>query len=512
MKTKFWFITIIIVASIFRVFYLDLIEFKFDEAYYIYQLTQFKLSHVASFHSGISSSGMHNFPLFHYILIFLGIFSIEPQWFSFEIAIINVLLVGFFYLFIKKFYGNIIAVSSSLLLATSPWAILYSRKIWQPDLILLFLLPAFYFLHRLTILNNIKRTSFLLFLFLTLLWQEYFAGFYLLILTPIILSVGKIKFSYKYALFGFMLGLIPALTYISYNLSSTPFCVDCRAFFSYQGEARVFDLNNFIRPSQILTGLYFENSLGNNMPEFLQIYPILKILNYVFLMEFLLFLFGIYYILKFQAKYKFILFYLLIPVIYFLTKNPARMYYFIVLMPVMLILFGSAFQLFFKLTKNLTLKIVISLLLVTIIGSNLFFVYSFYQFLDSKKVIDGDFGAIYPVTKYYVENQIKDYFILPYYNELRSYAFVFPKPEFIHFRLAEFFMQKNQANLAVSELQKALEINDKDIVARSNLAYIFILTKNYDEAKKQLDILRNSDKDTTIKLENLLQKSLDNNK
>lgn len=408
MKVRYWFILIIIIASVFRIFYLDLIEFKFDEAYNVYQLNQFKLTHVLSFHSGLSSSGMHNFPLLHYLLIFLGIFSQDPQYLTFLIALINVILVGLFYIFVRKFYGNIVAVSSALLLASSPWAILYSRKIWHPDLILLFLLPAFYFLHKLTIPNNIKRSSLLLFLFLTLLFQQHFSGFYFLILTPFILAICKIKFSFKYAFIGLVLGLIPALPYISYNLSSTPICIDCRAFFSFQNEIKTFDYSNFIRPSQILTGLFFEDALGNNMPEFLSIYPLLNLFNKIFLLEFILPILGAFYILKFHKKYRFILFYLFIPFIYFLTKNPARMYYFIVLMPVMLILFGSAFQLFFKLTKNIIVKILIIILLILIIGSNLLFEFYFYQYLTNKKIIDGNYGTIYSVTKNYVESQIKN--------------------------------------------------------------------------------------------------------
>lgn len=510
MKARYWFILIIIIASFFRIFYLDLIEFKFDEAFNIFQLNQFYLNHQLSFHSGISSSGMHNFPMLHYVLIFLGIFSQDPQYITFIIALINVVLVGFFYLFIRRFYGNITAVCSALLLALSPWAILYSRKIWHPDLILLFLLPAFYFLHKLTIPNNIKRTSLLLFLFLTLLTQQHFSGFYLLIFTPIVLMICKIKFNFKFALIGFLLGLIPAFSYISYNLSSTPFCVDCRAFFSFQGEERIFDLNNFARPSQILTGLYFENSLGNSMTEFTQQNPTLKIINLIFLLEFILPILGALYILKFHKKYAFIFFYLLIPVIYFLTKNPARMYYFIVVMPVMLILFGSAFQLFFKYAKNNISKVLITFLLIIIIGSNFIFIYYFYQFLNTKKIINGDYGPIYSVTKNFIDDQTKDYFVLPYYNELRPYAFVFAKPEIIHLKLAEFFLQKQQVTLALNELQKALELNDKDILARANLAYIFILTKRYDKAKEQLDILKNLDKEIAIKLENLMQESVRN--
>ncbi|MDO8638125.1 MAG: glycosyltransferase family 39 protein [Candidatus Daviesbacteria bacterium] len=461
MKAKYWFILIIIIASIFRIFYLDLIEFKFDEAFNIFQLNQFYLSHQLSFHSGISSSGMHNFPLLHYLLIFLGLFSQDPQYVTFVIALINVFLVGFFYLFVKKFYGNIVAVTSSLLLASSPWAILYSRKIWHPDLILLFLIPALYFLHKLTIPNNIKRTSLLLFLFLALLLQQHFSGFYLLILTPAILIICKIRFNLKYAFIGFLLGLIPSLSYISYNLSAMPICPDCQAFFSFQGEIRQFDLNNFIRPSQILTGLYFEDALGNNMAEFLQQNPLINILNWIFFLEFILPIFGAFYIFKYQKKYLFILIYLLIPLIYFLTKNPARMYYFIVIMPVMLILFGSGFQLFFKASKNSIIKILIIFLLGFIIGSNLIFEFYFYQFLNYKKVINGNFGQIYPVTRNYVEDQIRDYLMLPYYSELRSYAFIFASPEIIHYRLADFFIQKQQIEFAKKEMLLQESIKNK---------------------------------------------------
>ncbi|MFH0936768.1 MAG: hypothetical protein V1808_00535 [Candidatus Daviesbacteria bacterium] len=498
-------ILVFIVAAIFRIFFMDLIEFKFDEAFNVYQLTQFYLHPSINFHSGLSSSGMHNFPLLHYLLIILGVFSRDPQYLSFVIALINTVLVVIFYLVIRKFYGNFVAIMSSLVIATSPWCILYSRKIWHPDLTLIFLIPAFYFLHKI-IFNKNHKAQIPLFAFLVLLIQQHFSGVYLLILTIVVLIISKIKINIKYFIIGVCLGLIPALPWILYNLSATPFCPDCKAYIAYQGQPQNFDFNNFLRPVQILNGLYFEDALGEDWNLFLEQYPQIKVFNVIFWLEGLIFLLGIVFIFLFNKKYIFLLIYLLgIPLIYFITRNPPRMHYFVILLPILAVVFGLTFKQVFNLTKTSFLKYLVLSIFIILILINLIFESYFYQFLASKKDIKGNFGPIYPLTRDFVSKKLAPYSFFPDYEELRSYAYVFAKPEILHPKLGEYFLQKKQITFATLEFQKALGVNEDDLTSAANLTYIYIITKDFNQAKKELDILSTKDATVSSKLKLLLE-------
>ena len=191
-SSYFWISFIFASAAFFRIFFLDLIEFKADEALSLFQTYQFfKNPHIIQ--TGlITSIQTHNFPLFNYLLIILSLFTRNPQFVSFVIALINSILVVSFYLIVRKYYGNLTASFAAFLLAFSPWAILFSRKIWAQDLILLVVIPIFYLIHRL-VFDKDRRAVFWIFLLLTLLIQLHNSGFFFAFVTVGIILILKRK-------------------------------------------------------------------------------------------------------------------------------------------------------------------------------------------------------------------------------------------------------------------------------------------------------------------------------
>ena len=135
-KPLFWVIIIFIAASIFRLSFLDLIEFKLDEARDVYEMERFWSDPYFIQRGTIQSTGIYNPPLWYYFLAIISWPSRDPQYLSFMIALINCVGVAGFYWVIQRFYGQFVGVSAGLLMAFSPWAILFSRKIWAPDMIL----------------------------------------------------------------------------------------------------------------------------------------------------------------------------------------------------------------------------------------------------------------------------------------------------------------------------------------------------------------------------------------
>lgn len=496
-----WIVLIFFLASIFRIFNLDLIEFKFDEAYTVFQMEQFYAHPYLMQVGPPQSTGVYNPPLYNYILIFFSLFSRDPQYLSFVIALINTIFIMLFYLVIRRFYGNLTAVFSSLLIALSPWSIIFSRKIWIPDLILPFMVGFLFFLHR--FLFDKKSGSLVpTFIMLGLLVQMHASGWFFAFVTILIFFALKVSISWKKVIVGFLIGFIPAIPYFLRQLSSTPICIDCASFLNYQALPKPFDFNVFVRPFQLLGGMNFEALLGNDYLALTQSSPILGLINYTLLLQLLILPFGLIYIIKRKRQYLFLLFYpVAVPILYFLTKTPSYMHYFTILIPVMALIFGYSLSILWNLSKVNFGKAAVGVIFLVFLATNFIFISKFFDFISVKQIIDGDFGSIYPKTRDYVVDQVKDYRMLPDYGLIKAYAFMFAKPEIIHGKLGELFLSGGSPDLAVNEFKKAIDSNSKDSFSRANLSYIYLLSGKDESALEELNTLKSYDATSAAKLE-----------
>lgn len=452
-RTLFWILIFLLGAGYFRIFFLNLIEFKLDEATTVYQTVQFFLNPHVIQRGLISGIGVYNFPLFNYLVIILGVFSRDPQFITFLIALINTLLVPIFYLIIRKYYDHITAIFSAFLLAFSPWAIIFSRKIWAQDLILMLLIPLFALLHELIIRKKIYLTM-PVFILLVLLVQLHASGFFLLVTTILVLIILRIRFNVWQALVGILIGLIPAIPYLVFQLTSVPVCTDCEAFFKYQNLPRTFDIYNLVRPFQLMNGQGYHFTLGESFDSFVSFFPFLAILKYFFLSSFLVPLAGVVFILTKKRNYFFLILYLVfIPLLYFVTRTIAYMHYFVILIPFIVVLYAISFSGFYNLVKMKLFKILIILVFIIFISANIIFLYSLNQFLSFNKTIKGDYGPIFSLTKQSVENEIGKYNSLPYYDEIQGHAYVYYWSKDFHNKLGEFFLIKGDVLRARGEFE-----------------------------------------------------------
>lgn len=528
-------IFLILVSGFFRLFYINLIEFKYDEANALFVVTEFLKQPYFIQVAGVSSIGVNYFPLQFYMLAILGTITTDPIGLSFVIALINTLLIPIFYLVIKKYYGQLVSFFSALVLATSPWIILFSRKIWNPDLILILLIPAIYFFHKLVV-DGQKKAILPLAALLILIFQLQLSGLFLIAATVFILWRLKTKIDTKKLFLGIAIAFIAAIPYLVYQLTSEPFCKDCRAFFGYQGAGKTFDFNNFLRPLEIISGSYFQNPLGNDYSLFVSQFPIVNILNLVFLVSMIIPLIGLYFVIK-NHQYTYLAWFVfLVPLLMFITATPARMYYFIILAPFVAILYGLGTRYLLsvipvhtgiQLTENqkndsnilldsrlrgndkkqkiLTTRYLLLATLTIPLLANLIFNFYFYSFIGEKKVIDGDYGPIFPVTRDYVEEQLADYESLAEYDQIKHYTYMFANTNVMHSKLGEYFAKKGDPNLAGNEFAKAIKENSQDISSMANLVYILIVTGNIDQAKQTLPQLEKLDPVNASKLNDLIR-------
>lgn len=404
----FWLVIIILLSSVFRVFFLDLIEFKSDEATTVNQIIQFFNSPHLIERGLISGTGVYNFPLFNYLMIPISLWSREPIILSGVIAVVNSLLVGVFFLFVRRYYNLMTAVFASLLLAFSPWGVIFSRKIWAQDLIFLLYIPFLWLLHELILKKN-PKVVFPLFVLLALLIQLHGSGLFLFAVTILTLLIMRTKINPGRAICGFLIGLIPAIPYILFQLTSMPFCPDCEAFIKYQNSSRPFDMNNLLRPFQVIGGLGYHFVLGKSYIDFAIVYAVIYKLQYVFTLGFFGILAGLFFVIVRKQKYIFLVIYFIsIPVLFFVTKTTAYMHYFVVILPISVLLFAISMTSVYSFFKIRLLKVVLIGVFLVFLGSNILFIYLFNSFLYNKKDIEGDYGPIYSLTRDRIEKGVKN--------------------------------------------------------------------------------------------------------
>lgn len=475
MNTRVQIIIIIFFAVFFRLFYLDLVEFKYDEALQTFQTYLFFKQPFLPQIGMIASTGVHNFPLFNYLLIIIGLFSQNPEYLSFVIAFLNVCAVILFYFLTRKIYGSTVAFISALSLSISPWAIIFSRKIWAQDLILIFAVPFFYFLQKIIISKksvDIIKSTFLLFLLI----QLHASGIFLAIAVILILIFLKIKINLKKFITGFFISSIFMFPFIFFQISASPFCPDCNAFLAYLRTPKIFDFENFIRPLQVINGSYFEFLMGRDYGNFINSNPLLSFIQYIFLAEFLVIIGAVFYFLKYKKNYLYLpVLVFVISSLYFITKTPSFMHYFVITLPIICIIYGLIFYELLKLNEKRSYKSLIIFIFLLFFISKFFFTFAFFDYISKRQIIAGDYGPVFKLTENLINQLTGQYILLPDYEEMKNYGYIFINTSVFHQKMGDYFANKNYLNYAILEYQKAIKDNPKDSYSSTMINEI----KNY---------------------------------
>ena len=126
---------VILIATILRLYRLDTSEFSGDQTFLFrlaYDAVHYGLIPATSNSSSILTA---NPPLAVYLLILPALFSSDPIWATAMTALFNVAAVLLAYIFTRRYYGRLAATIAALLYATAQTTIVFSRFMWQPNLI-----------------------------------------------------------------------------------------------------------------------------------------------------------------------------------------------------------------------------------------------------------------------------------------------------------------------------------------------------------------------------------------
>lgn len=137
---------VLTLAALLRLWNLEATEFKFDEARVCSLAAQFVDSGVPPVRGMGSSIGVDNPPLAIYLMSLPVLLSRDPLVATAYVALLNVAAVGGCYWLGRRYWGPQVGGISAVLLAASPWAVFYSRKVWAQDLLLPWVILFFAFL------------------------------------------------------------------------------------------------------------------------------------------------------------------------------------------------------------------------------------------------------------------------------------------------------------------------------------------------------------------------------
>lgn len=368
-------------SFILRLIYFTDFEFKMDQGLALFRAGQFWLNGHFSEIGLVSSIGLPNPPLFIYLLMLPTLITSNPLFLTFLFVLAGALAVTFLFIFLRKIVGFPNALFATLLFAASPWAILYSRSIWQQNL-----LP----LMTVLILWSLYSGADLMLISLTLLaFQIHFSGLLIIPFTAYVLFKKRNKVKLNSLIWGFTIGLLPLIPYLYFNFVNFREILSL-AVQNLPGRFSGFTWQNLGFPFSISTGLNFDYVLGKDYGEFLKWLPLPNLISAVFFVEIVLILAGLILAARSKRLRPVFVFFIFLHLGGLITGQPAHMSYYELFLPLDFIFLAISLV---KLTK---IKSYLSWSVFTIILiANLIFSLTFLRFIHTKKQIRGDYGLVY---------------------------------------------------------------------------------------------------------------------
>ncbi len=207
---------ILAVGAYLRFSHLDLLEFQGDEAFAA-QLALGFVKHGKLPLAGLMSSvGVTNPPLFSYLLIPMFAISENPVVVSCCIATLGLAAVGMTWHIGRKYYGPIAGLVAAAFFAVSPWAVIYSRKIWAQDFVPVFATATMWAVHALCIGKKPKAVFWCVLLPLCVV-QIHYSGVALTVTVLVILVWLRPRADWRFAAGGLVVALVTMIPYFKFQ-------------------------------------------------------------------------------------------------------------------------------------------------------------------------------------------------------------------------------------------------------------------------------------------------------
>lgn len=415
------------ISVFLRLAFPDLIEFKSDEFAGI-QLAHDSIHNTFALTGMRSSIGLHNPPFFIYLLSIPVLFTTDPVYVTYFVIALNLAALGLLYCLLGRLFSKNTALIILVLFATGPWGILYSRKIWAQDCLLLFVV-LFYIVLASQLQQYRRWNIYLLAVLLALITQLHMSAWPLPFVLIAFLLLFRIRVDARDAIIGMLLILAVYSPYIYFladgNVLSMllsggspgPVCDPPGSEWYYVAHCALSPAWKNGGWSFIITGgAGFHYVLGKSgLQAMFEAYPV-KYLYPLFTVYYLFAAGGLIYATRFawkklevfrqgralapweQMLILFVFVYLGIQGAYFLFGVPAYPHYGIVFYPILTIFCVIFFKACFA-RGNLWVKRGLTAALALIMVGNLLFTGAFFMFIRYyPEKITGDYGPPYFLT------------------------------------------------------------------------------------------------------------------
>ncbi len=395
---------------IVRIIKLPLMEFKGDEFHFLTQsfLHPFSLSQI---HEVRSAVPIPHPPSFAYFLAFPASMTVDPIAVTASIVWVNLIALWMFYAFCRRLFSKDAALISTALLASMPWAVIFSRKIWNPDLVIP--LQILFLLGFSSLLRQYKPWKLYLFVVLLVLFlQAHLLSLFSVIPAVAVLLVARLPITRKQSVYAgaiFSALFIPYLSYMFGFADEPSTFVRDTVGFGLSPDIFQQNLGWWMKTS---TGLGFEYLLGESgYTAMLDIYH-LSWTPYVFMAYVITAICAFTWVLSKMLKEIFfkkteqyppsllILLFLvlwgaLLPTILTAAQKVAFPHYWVSIIIVLPICFGVVMYNSMRKIPPLLQNILRSAI-VLVVGTQVVFMMSFYSFLEHHhEKIAGDYGTPY---------------------------------------------------------------------------------------------------------------------
>ncbi len=214
----FGFILILILAIFLRFYKTELAEFKYDEAYFMQTAKDAIQNKQLPLIGSGSSVGTRHPVGFIYFMMLLVFVSKNPLVVSGMFALLNVFGIVLLYFFLKRHFSIKTALIACLLVAASPYAVIYSRKIWQPDIVSFFIIIFMFFFYK-AVFDKDKKSVLLSLIALGIVMQMHTFGLFFLAFVPFLYYYSR-KMNTKLLFFiGIIIILLMYIPYVRYEFT-----------------------------------------------------------------------------------------------------------------------------------------------------------------------------------------------------------------------------------------------------------------------------------------------------
>lgn len=396
-KYKILIILILLMALFLRFFYLDLTEFKHDQArdwlraQALAQGEAFPARGPEFTFSGARVPG----GLTYYLLALPALFSSHPLSGSTFVILFNLLAIFLCYCLGRDFFNEKVGLIAASLFAVSPWAIIFSRSIWNPELIPFFTILFFYCSFSWAIK---KRAGYLLGILASLgcLLQLHLSCVSFILLFFLLLFLFRPPIKRGSLMGGLLIVLLLFTPYISYEI--THHFENTSGILNALGsreDVSPFSMIRFISyPFYTnLSNLNFGYLLGASADSFYQTMPnplVFSILEHLLLIGGLVLVFIKGLRNRLNPRYTILALWFLIPLIFLgVTRVFLLPHRLLLLYPLPFILVAIALE---RISHS-KIRYLGYLVLVGIIISQITFIVGFYRFLDVNGGAAGNYGV-----------------------------------------------------------------------------------------------------------------------